>query len=95
MRSAAVRPAVGRAMQAANVVDALEDEEILRSALGKHIAIKARQSIGAGSIEQNFVSADALIQYREVAILWGRPAGAAPAHPASAGWYRWWIWRHR
>ncbi len=60
---------IGRAMQAADVIDAFENEKILRSALGKHIAIEARQSTGAGSIQQDLVSADALVQYRQVAIL--------------------------
>ena len=64
-----MRP-IGSAVQAANVIDALEDEQIFCAALGDHIAIEARQRIGAGSIQQNLVAADGFIQHRQVAILW-------------------------
>jgi hypothetical protein len=65
------RGAVGNGVQPANIIDAFEDKQIFRSALGNYIAIEARQR-------------DTL----------GLPAGAAPAHRAIAGWYRWSIWRH-
>ncbi len=80
------RGAVGNAVQAANVVDALENEQIFCSALRDHIAIEARQRVDAGSIPQNLVAADGFIQYRKFAILWiGLQASRQLIRPSLVG----------
>ena len=60
----------GVALQAADVIDALENKEIPGAALRDHVAVKARECVGPSPIEQDFIPADAFVQYREIAILW-------------------------
>ncbi len=70
----------------ANVVDALQDDEVLDAGLSEDVAIEAGERIGAGSIVQNAVAADALVEDAEVCgLLVSLQAAGEHVGPARVG----------
>ncbi len=70
----------------ADVVDALEDDDVFDAGLSDDVAVEASEGGGAGDVVQDAVAADALVEDAEVAgLLVGLEAAGEDVGPAGVG----------